>query len=113
MIGSTAGEPANAAPARRRLASSVGLRDIADSLGPPASPVPQDASRRAAGLPAQAGRSSLLDHPRHNGSTSMLRFLKENLWWWLTPILVVLLLLVGVLLLSKDSAIAPFIYSIF
>ena len=43
----------------------------------------------------------------------MLKFLKENLWWWLTPILVVLVLLIGVLFLSKDNAIAPFIYSIF
>ncbi|MBI2928586.1 MAG: hypothetical protein HYY24_23200 [Verrucomicrobia bacterium] len=40
-------------------------------------------------------------------------FLRVRKKWWLVPILMFLLLLGGVLLLSKGSALAPFIYTLF
>jgi hypothetical protein len=40
-------------------------------------------------------------------------FLKVRKKWWLTPIVLFLLLLGGLLLLSKGSALAPFIYNLF
>ncbi len=42
-----------------------------------------------------------------------LDFLRVRKKWWLVPILMFLLLLGGVLLLSKGSALAPFIYTLF
>ncbi|MBW7888298.1 MAG: hypothetical protein H3C35_08060 [Bacteroidetes bacterium] len=40
-------------------------------------------------------------------------FLKENKKWWLLPIVVVLVLFGLLIVLTKGSAIAPFIYTIF
>jgi len=42
-----------------------------------------------------------------------LEFLKENKKWWLMPIVISLLLLGLLIVLTKGSAIAPFIYTIF
>jgi hypothetical protein len=42
----------------------------------------------------------------------MLKFLKEYLWWWLVPILVIAILLVAVLLMTSETWLAPFIYSL-
>jgi hypothetical protein len=40
-------------------------------------------------------------------------FLKENKKWWLLPIVIVLVLFGLLIVLTKGSAIAPFIYTIF
>ncbi len=40
-------------------------------------------------------------------------FLKENKKWWLMPIVISLLLLGLLIVLTKGSALAPFIYTIF
>ena len=40
-------------------------------------------------------------------------FLKERKKFWLMPILIVLVLFGGLIVLSKGSVIAPFIYAIF
>lgn len=40
-------------------------------------------------------------------------FLKENKKWWLLPIVISLLLLGLLIVLTKGSALAPFIYTIF
>jgi len=40
-------------------------------------------------------------------------FLKVRKKWWLAPILVFLILLGGLIILTKGSALAPFIYAIF
>ena len=40
-------------------------------------------------------------------------FLKVKKKYWLFPILLVLLLFGGLIILSQDSVIAPFIYNIF
>lgn len=40
-------------------------------------------------------------------------FLKENKKWWLMPIVIVLVLLGLFIAVTKGSALAPFIYSIF
>ncbi len=42
-----------------------------------------------------------------------LTFLKENKKWWLLPIVVMLLLFGLLIVLTKGSALAPFIYTIF
>jgi len=42
-----------------------------------------------------------------------LEFLKENRNWWLLPIVFSLLILGLLLVLTKGSAIAPFIYTLF
>jgi hypothetical protein len=42
-----------------------------------------------------------------------LTFLKENKKWWLLPIVVMLLLFALLIVLTKGSALAPFIYTIF
>lgn len=42
-----------------------------------------------------------------------LSFLRENKKWWLLPIVVVLLLFGLLIVLTKGSALAPFIYTIF
>lgn len=42
-----------------------------------------------------------------------LEFLKENKKWWLMPIAISLLLLGLLIVLTKGSALAPFIYTIF
>ena len=42
-----------------------------------------------------------------------LAFLKENKKWWLMPIVISLLLLGLLIVLTKGSALAPFIYTIF
>lgn len=41
------------------------------------------------------------------------QFLKVRKKWWLAPILIMLLLLGGLIILTKGSALAPFIYAIF
>jgi hypothetical protein len=40
-------------------------------------------------------------------------FLRVRKRWWLTPIIVFILLLGGLLLLTKSSALAPFVYGLF
>lgn len=40
-------------------------------------------------------------------------FLKENKKWWLLPIVIVLVLFGLLIVLTKGSALAPFIYTIF
>jgi hypothetical protein len=42
-----------------------------------------------------------------------LEFLRERKKWWIAPIVVFLMLLGGLLILTKGSALAPFIYSLF
>ncbi|MCJ7552585.1 MAG: DUF5989 family protein [Ignavibacteriaceae bacterium] len=41
------------------------------------------------------------------------QFLKVRKKWWLAPILIMLLLFGGRIILTKESALAPFIYAIF
>ncbi len=45
--------------------------------------------------------------------TELWQFLKVRKKWWLAPILIMLLLLGGLIILTKGSALAPFIYAIF
>ncbi len=94
-----------------------------------------DTSIRKGSAPAQAeSRSKILlagagtfrrCAPKHEepiliGNTAMLNIVRE-LWlfllarkkYWLLPIIVMLALLGGLVVLSKGSAIAPFIYTIF
>ena len=40
-------------------------------------------------------------------------FMKERKKFWLAPIILVMLLLGGLIVLTKGSAIAPFIYTLF
>ena len=40
-------------------------------------------------------------------------FLRARKKWWLAPIIVFLLLLVGLLLMARGSALAPFVYGLF
>ena len=42
----------------------------------------------------------------------LIRFLIERKKWWLAPILV-LLLIIGMIIIFANSAIAPFIYTLF
>lgn len=42
----------------------------------------------------------------------IISFIIETKKWWLVPIIIVLLI-VGLLVLFADSAVAPFIYSLF
>lgn len=41
------------------------------------------------------------------------QFLRERKKWWLMPIVFFLILLGGLIILTKGSALAPFIYAIF
>ena len=41
------------------------------------------------------------------------KFLREQKRWWLTPILIFLGLLVLLLVFTKGSSLAPFIYNLF
>lgn len=45
--------------------------------------------------------------------TEYFTFLKEHKKWWLAPIVVVLVLFGLLIVLTKGSAIAPFIYTLF
>jgi hypothetical protein len=45
--------------------------------------------------------------------TEYFSFLKENKKWWLLPIVIVLMLFGLLIVLTKGSALAPFIYTIF
>jgi hypothetical protein len=40
-------------------------------------------------------------------------FLKENKKWWLLPLVIILVLFGLLIVLTKGSALAPFIYTIF
>ncbi len=42
-----------------------------------------------------------------------LQFLREQKKWWVLPIVVLLLLLGVLIVLTKGSALAPFIYALF
>ena len=42
-----------------------------------------------------------------------LEFLRENKKWWVMPIVIALLLFGLLIVLTKGSALAPFIYTIF
>jgi hypothetical protein len=42
-----------------------------------------------------------------------LQFLREQKKWWVLPIVVLLLLLGALIVLTKGSALAPFIYALF
>lgn len=41
------------------------------------------------------------------------KFLMENKIWWITPTVVVMALLIGLIVMTSDGAIAPFIYTLF
>jgi len=41
------------------------------------------------------------------------QFLKENKKWWLLPFVIILVLFGLLIVLTKGSALAPFIYTIF
>ncbi len=43
----------------------------------------------------------------------LLEFIRERKKFWLAPIILVLALFGGLIVLSKGSAVAPFIYTIF
>lgn len=43
----------------------------------------------------------------------LFQFLKETRNWWLIPIVVVLLLTGLLIILAEQSAVAPFIYTVF
>lgn len=43
----------------------------------------------------------------------LLRFLKQNKKFWLIPIMIVTIILGLLVLLGENSAVAPFIYSLF
>lgn len=45
--------------------------------------------------------------------TEYLSFLKENKKWWLLPIVIILLFFGLLIVITKGSALAPFIYTIF
>ena len=45
--------------------------------------------------------------------SDLVGYLKERKKYWLLPIILTLLLLGGLIILTGDSAIAPFIYTIF
>jgi hypothetical protein len=42
-----------------------------------------------------------------------LQFLREQKKWWIMPIVILLLLLGVIIVLTKGSALAPFIYALF
>ncbi len=44
---------------------------------------------------------------------SLFRFLREERLWWMIPMVTVLLLLGILLILAQQSAIAPFVYTLF
>lgn len=43
----------------------------------------------------------------------LLLFFVQNKWWWLTPMILVLLLFGVLIVFAQNSAIAPFIYTLF
>lgn len=43
----------------------------------------------------------------------LLRFFWQNKWWWLTPMIVVLLLFGVLIIFAQNSAITPFVYTLF
>ncbi len=43
----------------------------------------------------------------------MTRYMRERRKWWLIPIMGVLFLVGGLLVLTKGTAVAPFIYTLF
>jgi hypothetical protein len=45
--------------------------------------------------------------------TEYFSFLKQHKKWWLLPIVIVLVLFGLLIILTKGSALAPFIYTIF
>ncbi len=45
--------------------------------------------------------------------TQYLQFLKQNKKWWLMPIVFALLLFGLLIVITKGSALAPFIYTLF
>ena len=45
--------------------------------------------------------------------TDLWDFLKERKKFWMAPIILIMLLLGALIVLSKGSAIAPFIYTLF
>lgn len=44
---------------------------------------------------------------------TLLRFLWSQRLWWMIPMVAILLLLGGLLLVAQQSAVAPFIYTLF
>jgi len=60
--------------------------------------------------PGRAGRwgFKMLDLLRE-----LVRYMSARKKWWLLPVIVVLLLVGGLLILAQNSAIAPFIYTVF
>jgi hypothetical protein len=56
---------------------------------------------------------SLTEQPQPGFVAEFWCFLMHNKKWWLLPILVVILLLGVLAFLSTNSAIAPFIYTLF
>jgi hypothetical protein len=43
----------------------------------------------------------------------LTRYMKARRKWWLVPVMAVLFMVGGLLVLTKGTAIAPFIYTIF
>jgi hypothetical protein len=43
----------------------------------------------------------------------LLAFFWQNKWWWLTPMVLALLFVGGLVIFAQNSAIAPFIYTLF
>lgn len=43
----------------------------------------------------------------------LLLFFLQHKWWWLTPIILVLLLFGILVIFAQNSALAPFIYTLF
>ena len=59
------------------------------------------------------GREQLLQESRARGFLFELwDFLRTSKKWWMLPILIVMLLF-GVILVAGNSAVAPFIYTLF
>ncbi len=45
--------------------------------------------------------------------SELWQFLRERKKWWLMPIVIFLVLIGGLLIITKGSALAPFIYALF
>lgn len=43
----------------------------------------------------------------------LLRFLMQRKKYWLIPIIIVLVLLIGLVFLTENSVISPFVYTLF
>jgi Family of unknown function (DUF5989) len=46
-------------------------------------------------------------------ASELLCFFWQRKWWWLSPMILLLLFLAGLMIFAQNSAIAPFIYTLF